>query len=51
VTSFTWNVSLRIKRSNKSIFGPGLEHTRNHVPTVIAVRVPGPMQGGGGRGS
>jgi acetolactate synthase-1/2/3 large subunit len=23
----------------------GLEHTRNHTPAVIAVRVPGPMQG------
>ena len=27
----------------------GLEHTRNHIPAVIAVRVPGPMQGAGGR--
>jgi acetolactate synthase-1/2/3 large subunit len=27
----------------------GLEHTRNHIPAVIAVRVPGPMQGVGGR--
>jgi acetolactate synthase-1/2/3 large subunit len=27
----------------------GLEHTRNHIPAVIAVRVPGPMQGIGGR--
>jgi acetolactate synthase-1/2/3 large subunit len=29
----------------------GLEHTRNHIPAVIAVRVPGPMQGVGGRES
>ena len=27
----------------------GLEHTRNHTPAVIAVRVPGPMQGSGAR--
>ncbi len=27
----------------------GLEHTRNHIPAVIAVRVPGPLQGIGGR--
>jgi thiamine pyrophosphate-dependent acetolactate synthase large subunit-like protein len=27
----------------------GLEHTRNHIPAVIAVRVPGPMQGAWGR--
>jgi acetolactate synthase I/II/III large subunit len=27
----------------------GLEHTRNHIPAVIAVRVPGPMQGTWGR--
>jgi acetolactate synthase-1/2/3 large subunit len=27
----------------------GLEHTRNHIPAVIAVRVPGPMQGSWGR--
>jgi acetolactate synthase-1/2/3 large subunit len=27
----------------------GLEHTRNHTPAVIAVRVPGPMQGVSGR--
>jgi acetolactate synthase-1/2/3 large subunit len=27
----------------------GLDHTRNHIPAVIAVRVPGPMQGVGGR--
>ena len=27
----------------------GLEHTRNHIPAVIAVRVPGPMQGPRGR--
>jgi acetolactate synthase-1/2/3 large subunit len=27
----------------------GLEHTRNHTPAVIAVRVPGPMQGVGAR--
>jgi acetolactate synthase-1/2/3 large subunit len=27
----------------------GLEHTRNDTPAVIAVRVPGPMQGVGGR--
>ena len=26
----------------------GLEHTRNHIPAVIAVRVPGPMQGAWG---
>jgi acetolactate synthase I/II/III large subunit len=29
----------------------GLEHTRNHIPAVIAVRVPGPMQGAWGRES
>jgi acetolactate synthase I/II/III large subunit len=29
----------------------GLEHTRNGVPAVIAVRVPGPMQGVGARES
>jgi acetolactate synthase-1/2/3 large subunit len=28
----------------------GLEHTRNHIPAVIAVRVPGPIQDGSGRG-
>jgi acetolactate synthase-1/2/3 large subunit len=27
----------------------GLEHTRNHIPAVIAVQVPGPMQGVGAR--
>jgi acetolactate synthase-1/2/3 large subunit len=27
----------------------GLEHTRNHIPAVIAVRVPGPLQGVSGR--
>jgi acetolactate synthase-1/2/3 large subunit len=27
----------------------GLTHTRQHTPAVIAVRVPGPMQAGGGR--
>jgi acetolactate synthase-1/2/3 large subunit len=27
----------------------GLEHIRNHIPAVIAVRVPGPMQGVWGR--
>jgi len=27
----------------------GLEHTRSHIPAVIAVRVPGPMQGFWGR--
>jgi acetolactate synthase I/II/III large subunit len=27
----------------------GLEHTRNHIPAVIAVQVPGPMQGAWGR--
>jgi acetolactate synthase-1/2/3 large subunit len=27
----------------------GLEHTRNQIPAVIAVRVPGPMQGAWGR--
>jgi acetolactate synthase-1/2/3 large subunit len=29
----------------------GLEHTRNNIPAVIAVRVPGPMQGVWGRES
>lgn len=29
----------------------GLEHTRNHIPAVIAVRVPGPIQGIGGKES
>ena len=29
----------------------GLEHTRNHIPAVIAVRVPGPMQGVGAQTS
>ena len=28
----------------------GLEHTRNHILAVIAVRVPGPMQDGSERG-
>jgi acetolactate synthase-1/2/3 large subunit len=27
----------------------GCEYTRKHIPAVIAVRVPGPMQGVGGR--
>jgi hypothetical protein len=29
----------------------GFEHTRNHIPAVIAVRVPGPLQGVGARES
>jgi hypothetical protein len=28
-----------------------LEHTRNHTPSVVAVRVPGPLQGVGARES
>jgi hypothetical protein len=27
----------------------GLEHTQNHIPAVLALRMPGPMQGAWGR--